>query len=170
MVDIPVKRSYRALYVAMGLMFVLLVGQLYNMQILQGSKYTDLAKGNREKLITTGASRGIIYDRIGQRLVVNNPSYSVAVTPADLPDLNCATGALEGAGVFMVLSDTLQSSGVVVSDVIALKPVEMPPEKMMEVANRLSVPLQVNKNILLNSIQEVMNEHTEEREPLPHPA
>ena len=100
MVDIPVKRSYRALYVAMGLMFVLLVGQLYNMQILQGSKYTDLAKGNREKLITTGASRGIIYDRTGQRLVVNNPSYSVAVTPADLPDLNCATGALEGAGVF----------------------------------------------------------------------
>jgi penicillin-binding protein 2 len=55
-----------------------------------------------------------------------------------------------------VLSDTLQSSNVVVSDVIALKPVELPADKMVEVANRLSVPLQVNKNILLSSIQEVM--------------
>ena len=36
MVDTPVRRSYRALYVTLGIMFVLLVGQLYNMQILQG--------------------------------------------------------------------------------------------------------------------------------------
>src|SRR6516165_12049762 len=109
MVDVPPKRSYRALYMAMGIMFVLLVAQLYNMQILHGSTYNDLAKGNREKLITTSASRGIIYDRTGQRLVVNNPSYSVAVTPSDLPDVNCATGSLEGAAVFKILSDTLKT-------------------------------------------------------------
>ena len=83
--------------------------------------------------------------------MVNNPSYSVAVTPSDLPDVNCATGALEGAAVFKVLSDTLQTM-----DVIALKPIDLPPDRMVEVANRLSVPLQVNKNILLNSIREVM--------------
>jgi penicillin-binding protein 2 len=136
---------------AMGIMFVLLVAQLYNMQILHGSTYNDLAKGNREKLITTSASRGIIYDRTGQRLVVNNPSYSVAVTPSDLPDVNCATGSLEGAAVFKILSDTLKTG-----DVIALKPVDLPPDKMVEVANRLSVPLQVNKNILLDSITQVM--------------
>ncbi len=151
MVDAPIKHSYRALYVALGIMFVLLTVQLYNMQILQGSTYNDLAKGNREKLITTPASRGVIYDRTGQRLVVNNPSYSVAVTPSDLPDVNCATGSLEGAAVFKILSDTLKTG-----DVIALKPVDLPPDKMVEVANRLSVPLQVNKNILLDSITQVM--------------
>jgi len=151
MVDVPPKRSYRALYMAMGIMFVLLVAQLYNMQILQGSTYADLAKGNREKLITTSASRGIIYDRTGQRLVVNNPSYSIAVTPSNLPDVQCATGSLEGAAVFKTLSDTLKTG-----DVIAIKPVDLPPDKMVEVANRLSVPLQVNKNILLDSITQVM--------------
>lgn len=151
MVDVSPKRSFRALYVAIGLMFVLLVGQLYNMQIIQGSKYIEQAKGNREKLITTKASRGVIYDRTGLRLVVNNPSYSIAVTPSDLPDVNCATGNLEGASVFQILSDTLKTG-----DVIALRPVDLPPDKMVEVANRLSVPLQVNKNILLGPIQEVM--------------
>lgn len=156
MVDVPVRRRYTALYVALTLIFVLLVGQLYNMQILHGADYNQQAKENREKSVTLEANRGVLYDRTGQRLVVNNPSYSIAVTPADLPDVNCATGALEGAAVFGVLSDTLHTNHIETSDVIALKPIEMPPDKMMEVANRLSVPLQVNKNIILSSIQEIM--------------
>jgi cell division protein FtsI/penicillin-binding protein 2 len=78
-------------------MFVLLVGQLYNMQIIQGPRYLDQARDNRERELSMKASRGIIYDRNGNRLVVNNPSYSIAVTPADVPDINCATGEMEQA-------------------------------------------------------------------------
>lgn len=166
MVDTPVKRSFRALYVIMFLMFVLLVGQLYNMQIIQGPKYLEEAKVNRERELSQKASRGIIYDRVGTRLVVNNPSYSIAVTPADLPEVNCATGEIADAVVFKQLADALNAdaatmqpqlgSSLWVSDVIAIKPAELPAGRLVEIANRLSVPLQVNKNIILASIQEVL--------------
>jgi penicillin-binding protein 2 len=166
MVDTPVKRSFRGLYVLMFAMFVLLVGQLYNMQIIQGPKYLDQAKDNRERELTNKASRGIIYDRNNTRLVVNNPSYSIAVTPADVPDINCATGEMEDALVFKQLADALNAdaatlpaniaASVWVSDVIAVRPAELPAGGLVEIANRLSVPLQVNKNIILAAIQNVV--------------
>ncbi len=150
MVNSPTRRSFPLLYVILVLMFILLVAQLFNMQLLQGAKYQTSAVQNRERTVTTNAIRGIIYDRTGQKLVVNNPSYSIAVTPSDLPDINCGAGQLEGSAVFPKLAATLATS-----DVIALKPNDLPSDKMVEVANRLSVPLQVNKNILLTSMQDV---------------
>jgi penicillin-binding protein 2 len=150
----------------MFIMFVLLVGQLYNMQIVQGPKYLDQAKDNRERELTEKASRGIIYDRVGNRLVVNNPSYSIVVTPADVPEINCATGEIGQAVVFKDLADALNTdvakmqpevaATLWVSDVIAIKPDDVPTERLVEIANRLSVPLQVNKNIILASMQEVL--------------
>ena len=151
MVTTPTRRSFPALYVAFALMFLLLVGQLFNMQVLQGSSYQTDAVKNRERTVRTDAIRGIIYDRSGQKLVVNNPSYSIAVTPADLPDIQCGIGKMTGSKVFEQLAATLATS-----DVIALTPSKLPAEKMVEVANLLSVPLQVNKNILLNSMQDIM--------------
>lgn len=151
MVNTPTKRSFPALYLAFILMFLLLVGQLFNMQVLQGSSYQTDAVKNRERTISADAIRGIIYDRTGQKLVVNNPSYSIAVTPADLSDIQCAIGKLSGSKVFEQLAATLATS-----DVIALTPKDLPAEKMVEVANRLSVPLQINKNILLTSMQDIV--------------
>jgi penicillin-binding protein 2 len=139
------------MYIAFTLMFLLLVGQLFNMQVLQGSSYQTDAVKNRERTVRTDAIRGIIYDRAGQKLVVNNPSYSIAVTPADLPDIQCGIGKMTGSKVFEQLAATLATS-----DVIALTPSDLPPDKMVEVANRLSVPLQVNKNILLTSMQDIV--------------
>ena len=53
MVDTPARRSFRALYVLLFAMFVLLVGQLYNMQIIQGPRYLDQARDNRERELST---------------------------------------------------------------------------------------------------------------------
>jgi penicillin-binding protein 2 len=166
MVDTPARRSFRALYILLFAMFVLLVGQLYNMQIIQGPRYLDQARDNRERELSMKASRGIIYDRTGNRLVVNNPSYSIAVTPADVPDINCATGEMEQAAVLTQLAGILNAdtnklapqvaAGVWVSDVIAIKPAEVPTDRLVEIANRLSVPLQVNKNIILAAMQDVI--------------
>src|SRR5215204_667142 len=126
MVNIPPRRSFTALFVAIVLMFILLVGQLFNMQLIQGAKYTQSAANNRERTITTDAIRGIIYDRTGQKLVLNNPSYSVAVTPSDLPDINCGAQQLEGSAIFPRLAATLATS-----DVIALKPKDLPVGQMV---------------------------------------
>ena len=156
MVNQPNKRSFLALYIAMSVMFVLLIGQLFNMQLIQGAQYVRSAVNNRERTVTTDAIRGIIYDRAGQKLVLNNPSYSVAVTPSDLHDINCGAGQLEGSSLFPKLAATLATS-----DVIALKPKDLPPDRMVEVANRLSVPLQVNKNILLTAMREIRDKWPE---------
>lgn len=153
------KRSYVALQIVIIVMFVLLAGQLYRVQILDGSNLKAMAQDNREREITTKAIRGIIYDRNGQRLVVNNPSYAIAVTPADLPDINCAVQDLEGSETFSQLATILQSNGgLPVNDIITLQPKLLTPtEKVGEVANRLSVLLQVDADLLrvpLNSIME----------------
>jgi penicillin-binding protein 2 len=159
MVDIPTKRTYPALYVGLVIMLVLLTAQLFNMQILQGSAYQERAKGNREREMTAKASRGVIYDRNGARLVANNPTYSVAVTPAELPDVDCAVGNLDGSAVFAQLADTLNITNVfTISDVIAIRPLELPLERKVEIANRLSVPLQVNKNIIVAAIDDVLKD------------
>src|SRR5688500_817726 len=157
MVEQPVRRQYRAIHVALVVMLVLLAGQLYNMQILQGETYKAKAQNSRERTLLLKATRGVLYDRNGARLVTNNPSYSIAVTAADVEDINCAAGpgALESqvltTSLFTELAATLnqtQTTGVtttvepLVKYVITVKPKELPLEKVGEVANRLSVPLQ----------------------------
>ncbi len=156
MVELPPKRPYRALHVGLVLMFVLLTGQLYNMQILQGESYKAKAQGNRERTLPLEATRGVLYDRNGKRLVTNNPSYSIAVTAADVEDINCSAGpgALESqvltTRLFTDLAATLNQTQTttltttaepLVKYVITVKPKELPLDKVGEVANRLSVPL-----------------------------
>ncbi|HEX9987706.1 MAG TPA: penicillin-binding protein 2 [Chloroflexia bacterium] len=162
MVEQTNKRSYMTMYVAMAVIFLLLGGKLFHMQILEGNSYAALAQVNRERIVSTKPTRGVIYDRNGQRLVLNNPSYSVAVTAADVPDMNCAAGGLEfqvqESQVFTDLVQTLITPKdgvapmVAVSDVIALQPKYLPEEKAGEVANRLSVLLQVQADTLRGPI------------------
>src|SRR6476646_4230985 len=102
------KRSYIGFQVTLVVMFVILAGQLYRMQIIEGKSYADRATDNRERVITKKAERGIIYDRNGMRLVANNPSYSVAITPADLPDATTASGEVARTAVFANLAGILK--------------------------------------------------------------
>ncbi len=65
--------------------FVLLVGRLYHLQIMQGEIYRASADDNRFRLTEAAAPRGVMYDRTGQILVRNRPSFQVSVVPEDLP-------------------------------------------------------------------------------------
>ncbi|MBU0492983.1 MAG: penicillin-binding protein 2 [Chloroflexi bacterium] len=65
---------------------VVLLAQLWQLQIVQGQRYQKQAEGNRLRLRFVPASRGIIYDRNGGLLTRNHPSFTVSVVPADLPD------------------------------------------------------------------------------------
>jgi penicillin-binding protein 2 len=147
------KRSFAVLHLALVVMFLLLAGQLYRLQIIEGSSYKEQAKGNRERIVTMKASRGIIYDRNGLRLVANNPSYSVALTPADLPDASTPAGKKQRERIFSELARLLG-----VRDVIALKPDELPAEKEGEVANRLSVLLQVPAETLRPALRKIVED------------
>lgn len=65
--------------------FVLLVGQLWRLQILNAQDYLAQADNNRFRLVSVDAPRGVIYDRNGNLLVRNVACYSVAIVPAALP-------------------------------------------------------------------------------------
>ena len=155
------KRRYIGFQIVLVLMFVVLAAQLYRMQIVEGQNYNDQAKGNRERLITVKADRGIIYDRTGVRLVANNPSYSVDITPVSLPDDSTAAGKAARAHVFSELKSILGTQ-----DVIVVTPNDLPADKVGEVANRLSVLLQINADILRAPLGKIMADNPHGKTPV----
>jgi penicillin-binding protein 2 len=60
--------------------------KLWNLQVVSAHTYQRSADLNRFRLVPTDAPRGIIYDRNGQMLVRNIPSFAVNIVPAGLPD------------------------------------------------------------------------------------
>jgi len=72
----------RGLIVAL---FVVLLGQLWKLQIVQGEQYRERAEHNRLRLMPVLGPRGVIYDRYGNLLARNIPSFTVSVVPAALP-------------------------------------------------------------------------------------
>ncbi len=67
------------------LVFSLLATRLAYLQISNGRVYAAKAEANRTAQESIPAPRGLIYDRKGRLLVANVASFSVKITPADLP-------------------------------------------------------------------------------------
>jgi len=63
-----------------------LLFRLVSLQVLQGTGWLEKAVENYTTIDWIAPSRGIIYDRNGYILAGNIASYSVVITPADLPD------------------------------------------------------------------------------------
>jgi penicillin-binding protein 2 len=82
--------------------FAVLTTQLYNLQVVQGETYRELADANRFRLAQIPAARGVIYDRNDELLVRNRPVYNVVVIPAYLPE-----DATTEAQIFARLSELL---------------------------------------------------------------
>lgn len=55
------------------------------LQIFQGDYFSEVADGNRIRIVDIKAPRGVMYDRHQNLLVENVPSLSLAVVPVDLP-------------------------------------------------------------------------------------
>jgi penicillin-binding protein 2 len=63
-----------------------LTARLFYLQVLSGGQFATLAEGNRTVLQAIPSARGLIYDRTGEALVTNVPTYAVKIRPADLPE------------------------------------------------------------------------------------
>jgi penicillin-binding protein 2 len=74
---------YRALLCGV---FLILVVQLWRLQMMQGEYYQEAADINRFRLEEISAPRGVIYDRQGHLLARNMPQLVVSVIPAYLPE------------------------------------------------------------------------------------
>jgi len=85
--EYPVRRRNFILF------YILIVGCLLGLffrigylQVVKGDYYQDLAQGNRLRIYSTAAPRGIIYDRYGKSLVYNTPSFDLLVNTVDFLD------------------------------------------------------------------------------------
>lgn len=63
----------------------MLVGRAAQLQVVEGTHYASLAEANRVRAYTLVPPRGIVYDRFGNVLVQNIPSFVFTMTFADLP-------------------------------------------------------------------------------------
>ncbi len=71
-----------------SLIFLALIIQLINLQIIHGSEYREKSRSNMEDFIPIPATRGEIYDRTftgnkpGVSVVTNRPSFNITTIPA----------------------------------------------------------------------------------------
>lgn len=79
------QHNWRWLQAGIALACAALIFQLFNLQIMQGSDLKALAEGNRLRIQTIIAPRGYIVDRNGEQLARNTASFSLVVTPVDVP-------------------------------------------------------------------------------------
>lgn len=73
------------MYGVIGLAFLILLGQLWNVQIANGQRYRQRAEVNRIRVVSEKPIRGVVYDRSGRQLARNVPSFAAGIRPADLP-------------------------------------------------------------------------------------
>jgi len=81
---IPPTRRLRVLNAIIVALISVLVGRLWQIQVLQGRQFLRLSEENRIRDYTITAPRGVIYDRKGRPLVSNRPSFTVAILPLEL--------------------------------------------------------------------------------------
>ena len=81
----PRRGRFAALAIAIVAVFVVLGVRLWDLQIVHGSYYRDLAEQNRVLRLPLEADRGIILDRNGRVLARNIPGFSASVLPIDVP-------------------------------------------------------------------------------------
>ena len=85
-IDLPRSRARLiAFALTAALLFTLLGGRLFQMQVLNGTLYADRAVAARTVELALKAPRGLIFDRTGRPIAVNVPSWTVEAIPADLP-------------------------------------------------------------------------------------
>ncbi len=82
-----VKRRAIALGVVVSLVFSLLVGQLFYLQVIHGWEFKRRARAVARRELPIPAQRGEIFDRhYDFPLVVNQDSFAVDVIPAEVPE------------------------------------------------------------------------------------
>jgi penicillin-binding protein 2 len=84
--DLPRSRArFVAIGVAAALVFGALGGRLFQLQVIEGGRYAQIAEAARTIEVALPAPRGLIFDRTGRPLAVNTPAWTMNARPADLP-------------------------------------------------------------------------------------
>ena len=80
--------------VLLALLTLILIARMFYLQIIQHDVYTTLSDRNRIQLQAVAPIRGLIYDRHGELIADNVPSYSLTITKERVEDLEETLAAL----------------------------------------------------------------------------
>lgn len=79
-------QRYKIFIFVIAFLFAFLVGRLWQLQVVRGDSYQQLAEGNRIRSIPIRAPRGSIFDRNDTLLAANRLAFTVSVVPSGLSD------------------------------------------------------------------------------------
>src|SRR5436190_1972885 len=91
-----VERRVMAIAVVVTAVFVIIVGQLWYLQVLEGGRFLDASDKNRIRIRPIAAPRGILFDRHGTPLVDNRPAFTLSLIPRELPRESASRDAVLG--------------------------------------------------------------------------
>ncbi len=77
-----------------GLVLLMLLLRLLFMQTMEHDKYYLMSEENRIRMVPEVAFRGIVYDRNGEVIVENRPSYTVSAIPNEIEDIDAISERL----------------------------------------------------------------------------
>lgn len=75
-----------ALGVVVAVLFGVLVGRLWQLQVVQGTAYLAESEENRLRDLRVPAPRGVLYDRRGRPLVSSRAAFTVSILPMEIRD------------------------------------------------------------------------------------
>ncbi|MGK3964903.1 penicillin-binding protein 2 [Sorangium sp. So ce1099] len=78
------RRRFRWIALGMVVGFMVLIGRLFYLQILEADENKAIARENIVRRVTLATTRGIIRDKNGKVLAASRPSYNVYVVPRRL--------------------------------------------------------------------------------------
>ena len=70
-----------------GLLFLIVMSRLAVLQVVEHEHFNSLSNQNRIDIAPLPPQRGLIYDRNGVILAENIPTFSLEITPENVPDL-----------------------------------------------------------------------------------
>ena len=73
--------------VAVALYFVVLVGSFWFLQVVQHTRYKEMAENNHQRLLPLRAPRGVMFDRHGRVLVENRNAFNISLLREHSTDL-----------------------------------------------------------------------------------
>lgn len=73
--------NYLVVQIFVLVFFVVLFGRLFQLQVIDHEIYNPISERNSIRQETVNPSRGLIFDRDGNLLVTNDPSFTIMITP-----------------------------------------------------------------------------------------